>query len=96
MSLPKNWAVKITEDNREILEKWRRIQLEKDKEEFNPLITCFSSSAKWLFSFSYDGTYILYSDKMYLKAEIITFDDFKKYIVETSNLMKEFWAKNHD
>jgi len=78
-TIPKKWKVRITEDNREVLEQWRIKQPNVDQ---CNRITCFSPYALnyWLISDKYDGSYMNWNGGEYRYQEI-TFEEFKKYVL---------------
>jgi hypothetical protein len=78
-TIPKNWRVRITESNREVLEQWRIKQPEVN---LNSQYTCFHKEAlnRWLTSDRYDGTYMRFSHGLDNYQEI-TFEEFKKYVL---------------
>lgn len=76
-TIPKNWKVRITDSNREILESWRIQQPDVDK---NPKITCFNEGAlnHWLISDRFDGTYMNWGlGENHIE---ITFKQFEQFI----------------
>lgn len=86
--LPEKWCVKITNENKELLEKERLTRADNNK--FN----CLNSINMWLVSdMWYDKTCISYSinlqniDKSYTE---ITFEQFKKYVMKKKNEIPEY------
>jgi hypothetical protein len=77
-TIPKKWKVRITEDNREVLEQWRIKQPNVDE---NPKITCLVPMALnyWLISDKYDGSYMNWGGGD--RYQEITFEEFKKYVL---------------
>jgi hypothetical protein len=77
-TIPKNWKVRITEDNREVLEQWRIKQPNVDQ---CNRITCLSPYALnyWLISDKYDGSYMDWGGGD--SYQEITFEEFKKYVL---------------
>lgn len=70
---PVNWCLKIDDDNRHILDKWRRKQ-----PDFYELVKTFQG---WLTYDKVDGTYTNWNDNVPSGYKEITFDQFKKNVL---------------
>jgi hypothetical protein len=76
--LPKKWCVKVTQENKEVLDSWRKKQPKyKDKHSLNCYLISDPNS---------DSSYCSYNEKLpYFKFyKEITFEQFKKYVLKES------------
>ena len=77
-TIPTKWKVRITEENREVLEQWR---IKQPGVMADPKITClvYRSLNHWLVSDRYDGSYLHWGDAPQWKE--ITYEEFKQFVL---------------
>lgn len=86
--LPEKWYVQITEENKAVLESWRKIQPGATRD-----YTCFNDASigKWLINDVYDGSYLNYSESEPGGGYTgITFEQFQKYVLKEEPIMKKY------
>jgi hypothetical protein len=85
LTLPDKWCVKINDDNREILDSWRKAQPDYLENKNIPLHNYLVSDKNW------DKTYCSYAKNLPEDGEYkeITFEQFKKYVLNKETMEKK-------
>ena len=81
-TIPTNWKVRITEENREVLEQWR---IKQPGVITDSWMTCLGAISlnRWLISYRHDGSYLHWGEGIGWKE--ITYEQFKQFILMENN-----------